>query len=268
MNAYLSGNELYGDNFSLDEIKKWFEEESEGYANLGSNRVDSYRYGYHHLNKIHGYSKIKHISGFGNVLGIGSAWGHEFEPIIDKIRNITIIEPSTQLISNKIGTVAPVYVKPGIDGKLPFDDGSFDLITCFGTLHHIPNVSFVLSEMVRTLKPRGIILLREPVISMGDWTNPRNGLTKNERGIPDLFFETFFKKQPVRIISKKYCFTMTAFFQRTIGKLLSKPLHYYKTYITIDKILSYLLKTNVHYHATNMKERIAPTSIFYVIEKI
>lgn len=38
---------------------------------------------------------------FENVLGFGSAYGFEFEPIVDKIGSITIVEPSEKLISNK-----------------------------------------------------------------------------------------------------------------------------------------------------------------------
>ncbi len=66
--------------------------------------------------------------------------GYEFEPIIQKIDNLTIIEPSDNLINNRIGNLIPKYIKPDINGSLPFVDNLFDLITCFGTLHHIPNV--------------------------------------------------------------------------------------------------------------------------------
>lgn len=112
---------------------------------------------------------------FKNVLGFGSAWGNEFEPICNMIGNLTIIEPSDNLVNNKIGNLTPKYIKPSIDGKLPFSNNSFDLITCFGTLHHIPNVSFVISELIRVLKKDGYLLLREPIISMGDWRKPEMG---------------------------------------------------------------------------------------------
>ncbi|MFO1522890.1 MAG: class I SAM-dependent methyltransferase [Kiritimatiellia bacterium] len=67
---------------------------------------------------------------------------------------------------------------------MPFAADTFDLATCFGTLHHIPNVSQVLRELYRVMKPGGFALIREPAISMGDWTRPRPGLTRNERGLP------------------------------------------------------------------------------------
>lgn len=43
MKEYFNGEKLYGDDFSFDEIKTWYEEESEGYANLGSkNKKNDY----------------------------------------------------------------------------------------------------------------------------------------------------------------------------------------------------------------------------------
>ena len=267
MNEYLEGKKLYGDDFSFDQIKEWYNEEAEGYANLGSKHKDSYAYGYHTMNKIHGFDKLK-TSTFKDVMGFGSAWGYEFEPIIDKIENLTIIEPSDNLINNTIGHLKPNYVKPTIEGKLPFEDGSFDLITCFGTLHHIPNVSYILTELVRTLKPGGHLMFREPVISMGDWTGPRKGLTKNERGIPVSVFDDTLSKCDVEIVSKEYCFMLSSLIQRTVGSLLKKPIYAYKSYVLADKYASKLLKGNLRYHATKKLERIAPQSVFYVVKKL
>lgn len=48
MDQYFSGKELYGDNFTLEKIEKWYEDEKEGYANLVSG-YNEYHYGYHHV---------------------------------------------------------------------------------------------------------------------------------------------------------------------------------------------------------------------------
>ncbi len=34
--TYLSGERLYGDDFTIEEIQKWFADEAEGYADLGA----------------------------------------------------------------------------------------------------------------------------------------------------------------------------------------------------------------------------------------
>lgn len=248
MNEFFAGKRLYGDDFSQEQIVKWFEEEAEGYANLGDKNLDTYEYGYDTVNKLYGFRKIRQPI-FKNVLGFGSAWGHESEPVIDGISELAIIEPSDTMRRDRIGEITPKYLKPSADGKLPFEDHMYDLVTCFGTLHHIPNVTFVVSELIHVLKPDGFLLLRESVISMGDWRKERNGLTKNERGIPVTFFDSAFEKHPVEIIAKQFCFTMTPFLQRVFGRFLKSPIHSYRGYVYLDKFLSLVFKSNLHYHA-------------------
>jgi len=268
MEPFFSGEKLYGDDFTPGQIAKWYNEEAEGYANLGNKELSNYSYDYHSLNQFHGYRHLRGIKKFEHVLGFGAAWGHEFEPIIDRIGKLTISDPSENLKSSKIGDIIPIYVKPRVDGKLEFPDRSFDLITCFGTLHHIPNVSFVLSELIRVLKPGGILLLREPIISMGDWTRPRPGLTRNERGIPFSHFQNFFKEQDVKIIASRHLFTMTFQLQKLSSKIMKKSLISFGFYICMDSAISSLLKKNVRYHTLRKIQRIAPSNISYALRKI
>src|SRR3954468_3349721 len=97
---YKRGDVLYGDDFTISQIQTWYEEETEAYANLGSKEAEEYTYGYHPLNTLHGFSFLKGKA-FENALGMGAAWGHEFFPVIDQIKNIYIIEPSDNLRSDK-----------------------------------------------------------------------------------------------------------------------------------------------------------------------
>jgi 2-polyprenyl-3-methyl-5-hydroxy-6-metoxy-1,4-benzoquinol methylase len=45
---------------------------------------------------------------------------------------------------------------------LQFDDNTFDVCFCGWVLHHFPNIKRAVSELVRVLKPGGIIALAEP----------------------------------------------------------------------------------------------------------
>ena len=270
---YLRGELLYGNDFSLEQIEEWYREETEAYANLNiqthkRTNVQTYNrtYSYHNLNISHGFNKLPNQI-FENALGFGAAWGSEFEPIINRISRITIVEPSEQMVAKNIKHIKPTYVKPTIAGNLPFENNSFDLITCFGTLHHIPNVGFILEELVRVLKPNGYLLLREPIHSMGDWRNPRKGLTKNERGIPVAFFKSIIANQPITIISESYCFTMQGVFKKIFSPFFKKSIHNYKLYVATDKMLSSLLRFNARYNPTKKTHRIAPTSVFFVFKK-
>ena len=266
--ACFSGQKLYGDNFSPEEIEEWIQQESEGYADLGNKDLANYSYQYHTLNRIHGFRHIAKELKLAHVLGFGSAWGYEFEPLIHKIEKLTIIEPSENLRSEQIGPLHPVYVKPRIDGLLDFPDHTFDLATSFGVLHHIPNVTFVLNEIIRVLKPGGVLLLREPIISMGDWTKPRSGLSSNERGIPLFHFDKIFSNSDVEVIARAHCFTMTYQIQKFFKGILKKPLYSYGWYIHVDRLLSSLLKANVRYHSVKKRHRIAPSNIYFVVRKV
>src|ERR1700736_5073635 len=46
--------------------------------------------------------------------------------------------------------------------KLPFDDASFDLVTCQTVLIHTPDPGAAVDEMVRVARPGGLILAAEP----------------------------------------------------------------------------------------------------------
>ncbi|MEA2084826.1 MAG: hypothetical protein U9O82_11470 [Thermodesulfobacteriota bacterium] len=85
ISLYLSGQKLYGDDFTIKEIHQWYSDEAEGYAELGAKKRDQYQYVYHQLNFQHGFKYINKMQ-FGEVLGIGSAYGHEFKPIAHRIK--------------------------------------------------------------------------------------------------------------------------------------------------------------------------------------
>jgi SAM-dependent methyltransferase len=267
MNNYLSGNKIYGDNFTIEQLEQWYEAEKEGYANLGNKVENNYSYQYHLVNKMFGFKYLPKNKTFQNALGIGSAYGDEFIPIASKIENLFILEPSDYLVSKKVGNLTPKYVKPEVSGKLNFEDNTFDLITCFGSLHHIANVSYVIGELSRVLKPGGYLLLREPIVSMGDWNHPRPWLTKNERGFPIKILMEIVKKSGFKVVSKKRIYTATFFLIRKLGRLIKKPLYTYTWYLYFDKLASLLTRWNYHYHPTKFWQRIAPQNVFLVLKK-
>lgn len=262
---YFKGEEIYGDDFDVSQIQAWYDDELEGYADLGSKDRSSYSYIYHSMNKVFGFDYLDKNVIFKNALGVGSAYGEEFIPLIDRIEKITIIEPSDNLVSSVIGNISPIYHKPQVDGSLTFEDNLFDLILCFSTLHHIPNVTFVLNELLRVLNPEGYMIIREPIRTLGDWRKPRKGLTKNERGIPHHKFDEILNRADIEIVSKVFCDCNFAF------KILSK--FGFKKRDTIfaqkvDRFLSKILSWNIHYHAETAFQKMAPASVFYVVKKI
>lgn len=258
---YYNGKKLIGEDFNLSEIREWYMDESEAYANLGAKNRDSYKYVYHELNWHHFYSYLSDRN-FKHALGFGSAYGDELEPIINRIERLTIIESSEKLRSKTIGTLNVDYKIPNESGIIDFEDSTFDLITCFGVLHHIPNVSFVVQEMGRVLKNGGYLLLREPIVNMGDWRKSRKGLTSRERGIPEIIMQEILTKAGFKIEIKSYCDFAPI---PKLAKILRIPAVYNSRLIArLDSIASRFFIWNIRYNRNSKLHNIAPSSIAWV----
>ncbi len=50
MSVYFSGEKLYGDDFSPEELNEWYEAETEGYAHIDTSDRGEYVYKYHAMN--------------------------------------------------------------------------------------------------------------------------------------------------------------------------------------------------------------------------
>lgn len=261
---YLSGKKLYGDDFDSEEIKGWFEDEREGYADLGAKDSNEADYEYHALNQFHGFRYLPAGVLLPNVLGFGSCYGGEFLPIADRIGKLTIVDPSEAFVRHSVFGIDCEYVKPVDSGTLPFADESFDLFTCFGVLHHIPNVSYVIGELARCLKPGGYGLIREPIVSMGDWRNPRPGLTKRERGLPiDLFAAAIDRAGLVTMHTGLCVFRPIP----KIGDRFRVRVYNVPVLVALDAFICNLLRYNVHYHATTPWQKWRPQSAYLVVQK-
>ena len=85
MGRYFSGKELYGNDFSASEILEWFNDEEQGYFDLEESSSKA-TYPYSALNWQHGFQHVSNRS-FNRVLGIGSAYGHELNPVLENLRS-------------------------------------------------------------------------------------------------------------------------------------------------------------------------------------
>lgn len=263
IDACLRGESLYGDDFTPEQIAEWHADEAEGYAALGAGNAATYRYVYHALNGLHGFRFLRGLP-LGNVLGFGSAYGDEFLPIAPQIQSLTVVDPSAAFTRERVHGVPARYLRPPPNGRLPSADATFDLITCLGVLHHIPNVSFMVAEFFRVLKNGGHLLLREPIVSMGDWRHPRRGLTKRERGIPIQILREIVKRAGFETLRTSLCcFSLTP---RLFGTL---RIDAYNSVIAtrIDAMLCAAFSWNVRYHTEHFFHRLRPTSAFMVLRK-
>jgi SAM-dependent methyltransferase len=256
---YADGKLLHGDDFSPEEIEEWFRDEAEAYYNLPLDQ-ELGLYSYHARNWRHGFRYLP-SSPFEHVLCLGGAFGDELEPVLGRSKKVTILEPAGGFQNPRFE-----YVKPNPSGRIPFADNSFDLVTCFGVLHHIPNVSTVVREMARCTKPTGWQLICEPRHSMGNWEQPRCMLTPRERGIPDALMRRFILESGLRIVRERKCmFSLTS----RMGYLLPKRQFVYNTpWITaLDDCICSLPIWSRRYHATNVLQKLRPLAVFFVLQK-
>lgn len=264
MKKYFEGRKLYGDDFSLAEIENWYISESEGYHEIYEVDYDRPTYGYHLFNRVFGYDYLP-LNEIDNVLGFGSGNGEELTPILKKCRSITIIDPTEQYKNSVIDKVEIRYQKPQISGKLNFETNTFDLIVCFSALHHVPNVSYVMGEFYRCLKPGGYLIVREPVVSMGDWRKPRKRLTKNERGIPEKIFDNIISEVGFEVVSRKY--VIFSMLPKVASFFNVKTPYNKKLFVIVDKLFSSLTKFNNVYHPTRFCHKIRPVALSFVLRK-
>ncbi len=264
LDRYLSGERLYGDDFSPDQIGPWHDDEREGYADLGAKDVENYTYAYHALNALHGFGYLPDRR-FLHALGLGSAHGDEFAPIADRVGRVTILEPSDIFARNSVHGIPARYIKPRADGTLPFPDRTFDLVTCLGVLHHIPNVTHVVREIHRCMSSGGFALVREPVISMGDWRHPRRGLTRRERGIPLALFRTMLGEAGFEIVKETLCVVPVIPY---VWHLAGREAFNNRLATRLDRFFSRMLAWNLRYHATSLvKRKLRPVAAYYVLTR-
>jgi SAM-dependent methyltransferase len=264
----LAGESLYGNDFTASEIAAWFEDEREAYfdlyhRNLPQSEPAEAIYTYEALARIHGFDCLPHRQ-YSHALGIGSATGAELRPVLMRSERVTMLEPSDGFSTHHLDGKPVSYVKPLSSGIMPFADGTFDLIVGFSVLHHIPNVSTIIQELQRVLKPGGHVLLREPTHSMGDWRNPRRGLTRHERGIPVHLFRKMIGEAGLKVIKETRCvFSLIP----RLEPVIRRPIWTLPMVVRLDAWLCSLPIWSDEYHASKLWHRFRPTGVAYVLSK-
>lgn len=256
---YFSGEALYGDDLPPEEVAAWFEDEREAYASLGASDAGNYVYEYHALNLLHGFRHLPQ-GRIGTALGIGAAYGHEFRPILSRVDRLVLVEPSVAFRHEELDGVPLEYRPPSPTGDLPVEASSFDLVTCFGVLHHIANVSHVIAEIARVLRPGGHALVREPIVSMGDWRQPRRGLTPRERGIPLRLLRAMTAQAGFENAHEALC--VMPLVSRIAGTWANS-----RSLVLLDSLLGRATAWNHRYHATAPWHKVQPTNVFLVLKR-
>jgi SAM-dependent methyltransferase len=261
--SYFSGSRLIGDDYDEQAILEWYRDEEFGYYNLWGQGREANFYDYHALNARHGFRHLPH-GALGKLVSFGGANGEEIRSIAARTSHIVIVDPA-DYGTRAIEGIAVDYRKALPLGTLPAENSEFNLLTCFGVLHHIPNVSTVLREFIRVLAPGGLALIREPTVSMGDWRKPRVGLTRRERGIPLALFQSMLANAGFEILARTRCVHPVT---PRLGALLGKHKAFNSpALVWVDSCLSSLTFWRGRYHAENVLHRLQPASAYFFLRK-
>lgn len=264
---YFSGAALYGDDFDAARIARWYGVEArdpaEEFARTAPERP-GYRYEYHALNHRHAF---RFLAGrrFRQALAFGCAAGDDVAPIAGQVDRFLAVEPIERFWKTDIAGTPAEYRRPTLGGRIDCADGANDLTVCLHTLHHIPNAGALLAEFARITAPGGLFILREPISTMGDWRQPRRGLTANERGFPVQWLEERFARLGFTVRQRRFCsFPLT----ERLGPLLGVPLPYGNPLLVrLDEAACALTRWNIAYHRDSVRRKFAPGAVYYVLER-
>lgn len=114
--------------------------------------------------------------------GIGH-WGQTISPFLDPSCKIIGIDRESQWVQNAQERANErndkrFHYQKATAEAIPFEDNTFDMVTCQTVLIHVPDIAEVLKEMCRVLKPGGLLAVAEP-------NNIAPNLVFNNRNVDD-----------------------------------------------------------------------------------
>jgi ubiquinone/menaquinone biosynthesis C-methylase UbiE len=107
-----------------------------------------------------------------SLLDVGSATGRGLKDFATALPGALVcgVEPVAALVKKGIaaGNAEAVTLLQGSGDALPFADGSFDVVSEFSILHHVPQPSTVVREMLRVAR-RAVVIVDSNRFAQGSW---------------------------------------------------------------------------------------------------
>lgn len=102
------------------------------------------------------------------ALDVATGGGHTANALSPLVKKVTAMDITPKMLENAEKFVTGnghtnVHFVEGDAEKMPFDDASFDIVTCRIAPHHFPNIENFIKEVYRVLKLGGRFLLDDNV---------------------------------------------------------------------------------------------------------
>jgi len=89
----------------------------------------------------------------GTLCYLSKGWG-----------NVTGVDVSLAAVEAARANVPEgTFVQAHVDQKLPFENDTFDVVSCLEVLEHVKDLNKAVAELVRVMKPEGKLLITVPV---------------------------------------------------------------------------------------------------------
>jgi SAM-dependent methyltransferase len=198
---------------------------------------------------------------FPLALALGPGTGGDYAALAGRVGRYIAIEPARSLWRSELAGTPVEFREPTLRGAIDLPDASLDLALAFGVLHHIPNVSEVLGEIARVLRPGAPLILREPIGWLGDFRQPRPGLTRHERGIPHHLMDRMLDQAGFTLVRKSFASFPGP---RELAWRLGQNPWDHVGWVRLDAALARAMAWNAGYRRETLGAKLAPRLCYWL----